>query len=172
MYRIFFSFIFSTLIGNIGLAQDCIACDPNYFKDELLDKLIGKWEINGEIAGDKVQNNFTAQWVLNHQFVELNFTDVKEKPDYIAHVDIGYDCISEQYVVHWIDNFGGRFSKTLGYGVKKNESMIEFRFEYPNAPFINQFIFDSKTNTWHFYLTTKNTHGQWVVFGDEYLKRQ
>jgi len=31
---------------------------------------------------------------------------------------IGYDNLSERYVAHWLDFFGGRFSETLGSMVR------------------------------------------------------
>jgi len=158
-------------LNSISFGQDTLKCDPNRFEDELLNKLAGQWDLTGKIGNRPVENNFSAQWILNHQFIELNFVDVASPPSYIAKVSIGYDCISERYVVHWLDNFGGRFSETLGYGIKKGQT-IEFRFEYPDAPFINKFTYDNKNDSWHLHMTTKNDKGEWIVFGDEYLKRK
>lgn len=42
---------------------------------------------------------------LNHQFVSLTFADTAKLPQYTAKVFIGYDCITERYVAHWLDNF-------------------------------------------------------------------
>ena len=46
---------------------------------------------------------------------------------------IGYDNTSERYVVHWLDNFGGRFSETLGYGLRSGNS-IKFVSSTPTVP--------------------------------------
>ncbi|HEY8226282.1 MAG TPA: hypothetical protein VIG25_13455 [Pyrinomonadaceae bacterium] len=40
--------------------------------------------------------------------------DVQTPSQYEAMVFIGYDNTSERYVAHWIDIFGGRFSKDEG----------------------------------------------------------
>ena len=151
--------------------QDTLRCNPNYFDDDLLNKLSGDWNLTGTIGKRTVKNTFSVSWILNHQFLEVNFVDLASPPGYFAKVLIGYDCISERYVAHWLDVFGGRFSETLGYGVKKGQ-MIEFRFEYPDAPFINQFIYDNKNDSWQLHMTTKKAGEGWVVFGDEYLKRK
>ena len=151
--------------------QDTAKCNAKYFKDNLLDKLVGQWNLSGEVGKRKIENNFSAQWTLNHQFLELNFVDTTSPPRYVGKVFIGYDCVSERYVAHWLDNFGGRFSETLGYGTKA-EQTIEFRFEYPDAPFLNKFIYNAKDDSWQFHLTTKNDKGEWIVFADEYLKRK
>ena len=100
-----------------------------------MDKIAGTWSAGGKITGDSVMYHFNASWELNHQFMVLSFADTAANPQYIAKVYIGYDCISERYVCHWLDNFGGRFSETLGYGTLTGNT-VEFRFEYPDGPFI------------------------------------
>lgn len=153
-----------------SFAQDSTKCNDKYFKDELLDRLAGKWQLTGNIGGSNVENNFSATWVLNHQFMELIFEDVASPPSYVAHVYIGYDCVSERYVAHWLDFFGGRISETLGYGSASGQT-INLRFEYPDGPFINQLIYDPKNDSWQLHMTSKNSDGTWKLFGDEYLKR-
>ena len=151
--------------------QDTLKCNDNRFDDPLLQNIIGTWNVTGQIGGDKVTYNFAGSWELNHQFISLTFADTAKQPQYTAKVFIGYDCISERYVAHWLDNFGGRFSETLGYG-SKVKNTIEFRFEYPQGPFINKFIYDNTADTWQFHTTTKNSKGIWVTFGDINLKRK
>jgi Protein of unknown function (DUF1579) len=163
--------IFFVLISFSVIAQDTTKCNEKYFNDQLLDKLVGNWDLKGTIGNEHVANNCSSQWILNHQFIELNLIDTAKMPTYAAKIFIGYDCISERYVAHWIDNYGGRYSETLGYGQLKGNS-IEFRFEYPDGPFINKFIFDSKKNTWQLNMTTKNSKGDWILFGNEFLSRK
>lgn len=134
--------IFFVLIISNSFGQDTAKCNDKYFNDQLLDKLVGNWDLKGIIGNRPVANNLSAQWVLKHQFIELNFIDIAKIPSYEAKVFIGYDCISERYVVHWIDNFGGRFSETLGYGQQKR-NFIDLRFEYPDGPFLCKFIYES-----------------------------
>ena len=151
-------------------AQETVKCNDQRFNDPFMDKIAGTWLAGGKITGDSVMYHFNASWELNHQFMVLSFADTAANPQYIAKVYIGYDCISERYVCHWLDNFGGRFSETLGYGILTQNS-VEFRFEYPDGPFINRFIYDDKRDTWQMHSTTKNREGAWVTFGDIYLKR-
>ena len=171
MKKLFGLSIFFVLISFNIAGQDTTKCNEKYFNDQLLDKLVGNWDLNGKIGNEPVANNCSAQWVLNHQFIELSLVDTAKIPTYAAKIFIGYDCISERYIVHWIDNYGGRFSETLGYGQLKGNA-IEFRFEYSYGPFINKFIFDSKKDTWQLKMTTKNAKGAWVVFGNEFMTRR
>lgn len=167
------NFIFYTLLtlANSVYGQEATNCDDKIFEDPLLEKITGTWSATGNIGGDNIAYHLEAHWVLNHQFIELSMVDTAATPQYAANVFIGYDCVSERYVAHWIDNFGARFSETLGYGTRTGQSLA-FRFEYPEGPFINQFIYNIETDTWQFHTTTKNSKGVWVTFGDIFLKRK
>jgi len=167
----FKALLISIFITNFAFAQDTINCNDKIFEDPLLEQLIGKWTVSGDIGGEKIGYHFIANWELNHQFIALSFEDTALNPQYMAKIFIGYDCISERYVAHWLDNFGGRYSETLGYGLKTGNS-IEFRFEYTDGPFLNKFIYDTDSDKWQFHTTTKNNKGSWVVFGDMYLQRE
>ncbi|OFX61602.1 MAG: hypothetical protein A2046_09875 [Bacteroidetes bacterium GWA2_30_7] len=174
MKQIFFLttlFFISLFAVKITFGQTVLKCNEKLFEDKLIDKIIGSWTASGKIGGDNVVYNISVSWELNHQFAVLTLADTALQPQYTAKVFIGYDCLSERYVMHWLDNFGGRFSETLGYGLKSEQS-IEFRFEYPEGPFINKFIYDNKTDTWQFHSTTKNNKGVWDTFGDIFLKRK
>src|SRR5690349_16483282 len=132
-------FVFVMCSWAMGQAQQ--GCDPKRFNDTLLNNLTGQWDLSGKIMGRDVKNRFSAEWTLEHQYLELNFVDTVTPPSYSARVFIGYDCTSEKYVVHWLDIFGGRVSETLGYGTKSGNDYT-FRFEYPDGPFINQLTYD------------------------------
>lgn len=117
------------------------------FQDRLLEELVGKWQIHGKIAGQRIEQYCEADWVLKHQFLRVHFIDsaagnrkskdVSSHAEYEAMVFIGYDNMSERYVVHWIDIFGGRFSETLGYGTLQGQDSTRFVFEYPTGPLHN-----------------------------------
>jgi hypothetical protein len=171
MRKIFVCCIVVFSLHSISFGQDSLICNANRFEDDLLNKLVGDWDLTGKIGTRPAENHFSAQWILNHQFIEMNFVDVVSPPRYMAKVSIGFDCISERYVVHWMDILGGRISETMRFGIRKGDH-IEFRFEYPDGPFINDFSYDNIIDGWHFHMTQKNAKGVWVVFGDEYLKRK
>jgi hypothetical protein len=158
------------LLTHLATGQQIIKCDQNYFSDSLLQQLSGRWLAEGDVGGSKVVYNFSAIWILNHQFLELTFADTARKPEYTAKVSIGFDCATKKYVAHWLDNFGGHFSETLGHGVRTGNN-IEFRFNYPEGLFMNTFIYDVKRDVWQFQTVSKNAKGGWDIFGDIFLKR-
>jgi hypothetical protein len=98
--------------------------------------------------------------------------DTKTPSNYEAAIYVGYDNMSERYVVHWIDVFGGRFSETLGYGMKTDKNSIKFVFEYTDGPFHNTFTWNSEAKTWQFLMRTKDKSGRWIVFAEDMLRKQ
>jgi Protein of unknown function (DUF1579) len=153
-----------------AVRQDPLDGRNRIFRDELLDKLVGNWKLTRKIRGQTVENSVRAEWVLNHQFLLVHMKDVATPPAYEAMVFIGYDNTSERYVVHWLDNFGGKFSETLGYGLRSGNS-IKFVFEYPDGLFHNTFTWDERTAGWNFLGQTKDKTGKWVVFAEDTLRR-
>ncbi|HYL28703.1 MAG TPA: hypothetical protein VEU27_02155, partial [Gemmatimonadales bacterium] len=68
------------------------------FQDSLLEHLAGDWSMAGRVRGRAATYTLHAEWVLNHQFLELRMRDVAEPPAYQARVYLGYDNASERYV--------------------------------------------------------------------------
>jgi hypothetical protein len=135
------------------------------FQDSLFDRLVGSWRFTGTIRGNAATHDWHAEWVLHHQFLRIDMRDVNQPPAYQATVYIGYDNTSERYVAHWLDSFGGRFSETLGYGVREGNA-VRFVFEYPDGPFHTTFTQDAKTGAWSVRMRTKQADGTWGVFAE------
>jgi len=124
----------------------------------------------GQVRGKPVEQSFTAEWVLAHQFLLLSMKDMAQPPAYEAHVYLGYDNASERYVAHWIDVFGGRFSETLGYGPREKDA-VHLVFEYPDGPFHTTFTANSD-GTWSVLMRHRDAAGAWVTFGEYTLRRR
>jgi hypothetical protein len=170
----------------IFLPDETVEIDgPNHpFNDNLLDGLVGRWNVTGKIAGQSIRHFCEADWVLNHQFLRVHFIDVQSRrpqdqrdnkehqhAPYEAIVFVGYDNMSERYVVHWLDIFGGRFSETLGFGERENNESIKFAFEYPSGPLHNTFGRNIEKDAWSIVIEQKDDKGKWTVFANEVLER-
>ena len=83
---------------------------------------------------------------------------------------IGYDETSERYVVHLLDFFGARFSETLGYGTRKDNS-VTLVFEYPDGPFHTTWRWLPESSSWQWHLEQKDKGGKWTTFADFTLTR-
>ena len=142
------------------------------FTDPFFDKMEGQWTMAGDMGKQKVAYNFNAHWVLKHKFMEWEITDILHKdPEYMARVYVGYDCVSKRYIVHWIDNMGGKFSETLGYGTRKGDA-IEVQFAYPNAPSVNTISYNKATNSWQFHLVWQDQNKKWATWSKTTLTKK
>ncbi len=159
------------LAGAAASGQEPLPLDGPHrpLDDPLLDHLVGSWRLSGTVQGEPVEQALEARWVLNHQFLRLDYTGLGEppagEPRYEATVLVGHDNLSERYVAHWVDVFGGRMSTTLGYGTRQDRS-ITFRFEYPSGPFDNTFTWHPDENRWRFNLRSRAGSGEWLQFAE------
>ncbi|MBK8322329.1 MAG: phospholipase D family protein [Betaproteobacteria bacterium] len=139
------------------------------FDDPFIATLEGRWDIVRQIRGTEVRNTMTAAWALNHQFMRLHMKDVKEPPAYEAIVLIGYVHATKEYVAHWTDTFGGRFS-AVGRGKRAGDS-IEFRFDYPDGPFYNTFTWQPERKGWVLRMEGQDASGARKPFALDTLTR-
>jgi len=160
----------AALVGSVlvvcrAAAQQPVPLDgpQRPLQDTLFERLIGTWRMSGSVGSRQVSYAARGDWVLNHQFLRLVMRDSAQVPTYEAHVYIGRDNLSERYVAHWLDVFGGRWSETLGYGTRTGDS-VEFVFEYPDGPFRTRFSLDPGAG-WTVLMRQRSAGGDWRVFG-------
>jgi len=142
---------------------------PAEWRDDLVEHMVGTWRLEGQVMGREAHHEVRADWVLNHQFLRMQeITSAgapnTEKP-YEAFWFLGYDSISERYVLHLMDLFGARYSETLGYGTREG-NQIRFIFEYPDGPFHTTFRWSPEKNRWQWLLEQKDKSGKWTPFAD------
>jgi hypothetical protein len=142
--------------------------------DDLVDHLTGAWIMHGKVMGQDAHHEVRAEWVLNHQFLSIHEKTAADAPNsehrYEAHWFLGYDPVSERYVLHLLDMFGGRFSETLGYGTRDGNS-IRFVFEYPDGPFHTAYRWSAQDDSWQWVMEQKDKAGKWTPFADLSLTR-
>jgi len=124
--------------------------------------------------GHDAHHTVEAEWVLNHQFLEIHEKTDTAAPGserrYAANWYLGFDPVSERYVLHLLDVFGGRFSEVLGYGVRDGNS-IRIVFEHPDGPFHITFRWSQEKDTWQWVMEQKDKKGEWAKFADLTLTR-
>lgn len=141
----------------------------NRFDDDLFARLEGNWTLTRQIRGTEIQNRVSASWVLQHQFLLLRMSDVAIPPRYEADVYIGFSYAANEYVAHWIDNFGGHYSG-VGRGRRSGNS-VAFRFDYPDGPFFNTFSWDPASGDWNCHLESVAKDGTRQTFARDHLVR-
>ena len=163
----------AALIFALTPARLC-AQTPGEWNDELVDRMVGHWNLEGPVMGRVGHHEIQAEWVLNHQFLRIHEKTSANAPagehQYEATWFLGYDPVSERYVLHLLDVFGARFSETLGYGTRDGNA-IRFVFEYPDGPFHTTFRWLAESNSWQWLMEQKNKEGKWTQFADLKLRR-
>jgi hypothetical protein len=167
-----FYLLLALLAGLVPVRSSAQA--PAEWRDDLVDPMIGTWKLEGPILGHDAHHEVEAAWVLNHQFVRIHEKTEAGAPGsekrYEAIWFLGYDAVSERYVLHLLDVFGGRFSETLGYGTREGNA-IRFVFEYPDGPFRTTYQWSPEKDTWQWLMMHKDKDGKWTNFGDFKISR-
>ena len=140
------------------------------FNDPFIQQLAGEWTLTRQIRGKEAENIVLAQWVLNHQFLQVHMTDSAQPPAYEAIVYIGYQHDTQRYVVHWLDVYGGKGS-AIGYGKRAGDS-IEVAFQYDDGPFFNTLTWDTLGQGWTFKMESVNKDGKRQLFAIDTLRRK
>jgi len=147
---------------------------PAEWHDDLADHMAGTWKMEGQVVGNAAHHEMRVEWVLNHQFLRLHEKTSPDAPagerPYEAVWFLGYDTVSDRYVLHLMDVYGARFSETLGYGTRDG-NQIHFVFEYPDGPFHTTFVWDPEKDTWEWLMEQKDKSGKWSQFADLKLSK-
>ncbi|HET7207597.1 MAG TPA: hypothetical protein VFI95_13555 [Terriglobales bacterium] len=124
----------------------------------LLNHLTGTWILQGTIAGKQKTHDVQAEWVLDHEYVQLHEVSRDKNSTggtaYEAIVYIGWDAKTDQYTCLWLDN-------TAGSGLAP-EGIAHGKLTGDSIPFIftlsasdqthNTFTYDKAADSW-----------QWVI---------
>jgi len=136
---------------------------------QFLDKLIGDWELIGQMGNTPLRQSVTARWILNGLFVEMVFKSTLTGSPYEAVYLIGYNSDEDVFVLNLFDTFGVSTKPSPGMG-KRDEDSIPFIFDYADGPFTNHFIWDDQAQSWRFEQTfIKNNTRQ--VFATKHMTR-
>ena len=56
-----------------SFAQNAEDTTDGRFHDDLLNNLVGKWDVTAIAHGEKFTLNLEAEWVMNHQYLHIHF---------------------------------------------------------------------------------------------------
>ena len=119
----------------------------------LLDHLVGKWVLQGSIAGQQTTHDVDAEWVLDHHYLRIHEISREEtsqgKPQYEATIYIAWNEAPKQYAAIWLDDYGGISAESIGIAdPKENELVFNFKDEKGALSVSNDFVYDAKADTW------------------------
>ncbi|MBE9473356.1 MAG: DUF1579 family protein [Chloroflexi bacterium] len=123
---------------------------------ELLNNLIGRWDLSGQMGETPLQHSVVGRWTLGGTYMELyfqsNLPSQDDQPPYEAVYYIGYNQENDLFVMHLLDTTAVGLSCTVGLG-QQQDNEIPFQFTYETGPFTNRFIWEESAGTWKFEQT-------------------
>ena len=157
----------SLILGRPAMAQHT----PPPELDRVLDRLVGSWEMVGQVQGEPATYRLDTRRVLQGKFIELHMEDVARPPQYEARVFIGVDSAAGGYIAHWLDNFGAPSSIPHGTGGAAGDTLT-LVFPYPSADFRDTFTYDSASGRWRLLVESLDARGTRSVFADYWIRRR
>jgi hypothetical protein len=143
-------------------------------QDELLDRMIGNWVLEGTIAGKATTHDVRAEWVLGHRYVRLHEVsrekDAAGKPQYEAEVYVGWNPEQKQYGCAWLDTYGGLLPVSLALG-KRSGDEIPFVFRDEKSVFHTTFRWVAAKGEWEWQMDSEEKDGRLKPFARVRLTR-
>lgn len=129
-------------------AQNAEDTTDKRFHDDLLNHLVGKWNVASIAHGYSSTAVIEAEWILNHQHFRIHFKGNEVIPWIGAPMEfdyfIGYNRNNKRYVFHSISVFGNDDEDGFWYGYRiGNEIKI---IQNPN---VQRLFWEPASNSWN-----------------------
>jgi dipeptidyl aminopeptidase/acylaminoacyl peptidase len=153
-------------------------------QDDLLDLLVGKWDVRGTTHNTPTTQTLEVDWVLNHQFLRIYQKSSENvfggSVPYEAILMVGYDPTSKNYVLHLMNIRGGGFARGIAVG-RRTGNEISFVYYDIVPPGVNsaaptlatedsrpgvRFTWEPDSKSWHLVFGTQTAKGGWQTVTD------
>ncbi len=139
--------------GCLLLLSAPAAAQQATFRDPLVDRLAGRWVLTGRMDKGQVTHDFTAAWVLAHQYLEIHEVSREKNKDgspaYQAAVYIGWDAKKQIYDCVWLDDYGSISTQSLGYAKPGGDSIaFVFHDRDDSGTFHTTFSWHAADKSW------------------------
>ena len=94
------------------------AVEPPSPDKTYLDDLQGRWIMQGTFHGKPVTYAAIGQRVLGGAWLRLHMVAVGKPLRYEADVFFGYDAKAQDFIVHWLDQFGAAGARVVHLGTR------------------------------------------------------
>lgn len=103
--------VLTLCIAPITFAQVDKNGNDGRFYDDLLDHLVGKWNVSATVHGQKFTLDRQAEWVMGHQYLRIYEKSHQVIPwlkaPFERTIFIGYNHESKRYIVYEMTVHGG-----------------------------------------------------------------
>lgn len=143
---------------------------------ELMDKLVGRWVLTGDIAGENVVHDVDAAWVLQGRYVRISEVarehDEQGRPRYEATIFVGWQENAHHYVCIWLDNTGvATGDVTCTASVAPDSLPLQFRDAHGALMIATTFSYNRADDTWRWRIDNIE-NGRVVHFANLVLQRR
>jgi hypothetical protein len=140
------------------------AASGNNADDAYLNHLQGSWMMEGTYAGKPVRYRAEGQRVLKGAFLKLHMIDAASPPQYEAELFLGFDPKANDYIAHWLDNFGAAGARVVARGERQGERLI-VTFPYAEGAFRDTFTWQSAAKSWSLLMESQRSDASWKTTG-------
>ncbi len=134
-----------------------------------LEKLVGEWDMTGDMSGKALHYHASGESVLQGGFLRLHMIDAAADPQYEADVFIGVDPRRHDFIAHWLDRFGAAGARVVGTG-KRDDTHLVVIFPYVSGAFRDTFTL-MPNGDWSLLLEFQRPSGNWSTFATYTLVR-
>lgn len=161
----------------VGTAASVASAQTSRPPGELLERMTGRWVLEGTIAGEATTHDVVGSSVLNGQYVQLHEVsheqDAKGRPEYEALVYLTWEPSRGEYSCLWLDTTSnaGLSNGIVGHAEPSGDE-LRLLFKDPDgSTFHTTFLYDRKADTWRWKMDSEKD-GQLVPFARVTLRRR
>jgi len=158
--------ILLTLFSAPSVAQNVEDTTDRRFHDDLLNHLVGKWDVTAIAHGSLFTSDIDVKWILNHQFLHIHLKSHEVIPWWHVQMEyeefIGYNHINKRYVVHGMSIEGNDYDPSEGfcYGYRTGNEFKTVANFGADSLIVQRFIWQPASHSW-------NITSRWVITGKE-----
>jgi hypothetical protein len=127
------------------------------FYDDLLDHLVGKWDVSAVVNGQTFTLDREAEWVMDHQYLRLREKSREVIPwlkvPFERTIFIGYNHDRKQYIVYELTVHGGDVPhkpEGFSYATRAGNELTIDHMSGPNVVGRSRWTWDPQAASWHF----------------------
>jgi hypothetical protein len=148
-----------TLVMNPTFAQSAEDSANGSFQNDLLNHLVGKWDVVAIAHGEKFIFNLKAEWVMNHQYLHIHFKSNEVVPwlkvPFEAEYFFGYNKTTKRYTVHEMTVHGddGPYEGFCYAYQTGNEFKLMKKHAGSDNATVQRFTWEPKSKSWEINMT-------------------
>jgi len=151
------TFIIGLMLITISSFGQTAGDTKGRFYDDLLDHLVGKWDVSATVYGQKFTLDREAEWVMNHQYLRI-YEKSREvipwlKIPFERTIFIGYNHPKKRYLVYELTVHGGDGPiepEGLSYGERTGNELKVVLTNGSDLVINQRFIWEPESGSWHF----------------------